>query len=82
MKLPTKFIELCIAVKILKGFTFSTKPSQSFCGKNKIPYNIFQKWFKDTRKKVVEVQIDSAPMIYHEEKTKTSEQTKPISKKQ
>ena len=29
---------------------------QSFCVKNKVPYNIFQKWFKDTRKKVVEVQ--------------------------
>ncbi len=25
IKQPTKFIELCIAVKILKGFTFSTK---------------------------------------------------------
>ena len=23
---------------------------QSFCVKNKVPYNIFQKWFKDTRK--------------------------------
>ena len=28
---------------------------QSFCVKNKVPYNIFQKWYKDTRKKVVEV---------------------------
>ena len=47
---------------------------QSFCVKNKVPYNIFQKWFKDTRKKVVEVQIDGAPEIVHEEKTKTSDQ--------
>ena len=31
---------------------------QSFCVKNKVPYNIFQKWFKDTRKKVVEVQVE------------------------
>ena len=30
---------------------------QSFCVKNKVPYNIFQKWYKDTRKKVVEVQV-------------------------
>ena len=44
---------------------------QSFCLKNKVPYNIFQKWFKDTRKKVVEVQVDGAPVITHEEKTKT-----------
>ena len=60
--LPTKFIELCIAVKILKGFTFSTRGEslQSFCVKNKVPYNIFQKWFKDTRKKAVEVQVDGA----------------------
>ena len=44
------------------------------------PYNIFQKWFKDTRKKVVEVQVDGAPEITHEEKTKTGDQPKPVSK--
>ena len=53
---------------------------QSFCVKNKVPYNIFQKWFKDTRKKVVEVQIDGAPVIAHEEKTKTGDRPKPESK--
>ncbi|NVK94733.1 hypothetical protein HU824_16385 [Bacteroides sp. L10-4] len=46
---------------------------QSFCVKNKVPYNIFLKWFKDTRKKVVEVQINGAPEIGHEEKSKTSD---------
>lgn len=40
---------------------------QSFCAKNKVPYNIFQKWFRDTRKKVVEVQVDGAPEISHED---------------
>ena len=25
--------------------------SNRFCVRNKVPYNIFQKWFKDTRKK-------------------------------
>ena len=46
---------------------------QSFCVKNKVPYNIFQKWFKDTRrKKVVEVQVDGAPEITHEGKPKTN----------
>ena len=39
---------------------------QSFCVKNKVPYNIFQKWYRDTRKKVVEVQVDGAPEITHE----------------
>lgn len=53
---------------------------QLFCVKNKVPYNIFQKWFKDTRKKVVEVQVDGAPEIAREEKTKTGEQPKPVSR--
>ena len=53
---------------------------QSFCLKNKVPYNIFQKWFKDTRKKVVEVQVDGAPEITHEEKTKIGDRPKPVSR--
>ena len=36
---------------------------QSFCVKNKVPYNLFQKWFKNTRKKIVEVQIDDIPVV-------------------
>ncbi len=31
--------------------------------KNKVPYNIFSKWYKDTRKKVVEVQVDGMPIV-------------------
>ena len=53
---------------------------QSFCVKNKVPYNIFQKWFKDTCKKVVEVQVDGAPGITHEEINKTDDQPGPVSK--
>ena len=53
---------------------------QSFCVKNKVPYNIFQKWFKDTRKKVVEVQISGAPEISHSETIKSSGQPQPVSK--
>ena len=68
-------------MKILKVFYFQYQtealphgePLQSFCVRNKVPYNIFQKWFKDTRKKVVEVQIDGAPEIGHEEKSRTSD---------
>ena len=52
---------------------------QSFCVKNKVPYNIFQKWYKDTRKKVVEVQVDGAPAIGHEEKSRASDQPQPVS---
>ena len=53
---------------------------QSFCIKNKVPYNLFPKRFKDTRKKVVEVHVDGAPEISHEEKDKTDDQPKPVSK--
>ena len=74
-------------MKILKGFYFQYQtealphgePLQSFCVRNKVPYNIFQKWFKDTRKKVVEVQIDGAPEIGHEEKSRTSDQPQSVS---
>ena len=34
---------------------------QSFCVKNKVPYNIFSKWYKDTRKQLVEVKVDGIP---------------------
>lgn len=34
---------------------------QLFCLRNKVLYNIFQKWYKDIRKKVVEVQVDGFP---------------------
>ena len=35
---------------------------QSFCLKHTVPYNIFQKWYKDTRKKIVEVKVDGIPV--------------------
>lgn|SRR5574344_513468 len=34
---------------------------QSFCNRNKVPYNVFYKWYRDTRKKVVEVTVDGRP---------------------
>ena len=34
---------------------------QSFCVKNNVPYNLFSKWYKDTRSKLVEVQVDGRP---------------------
>ena len=52
---------------------------QSFCVKHKVPYNIFQKWLKDIRKKIVEVQINGVPEIGHEEKSKTSVQSQSVS---
>ena len=34
---------------------------QDFCMRNKVPYNIFSKWYKDTRKEIVEVTVDGRP---------------------
>ena len=61
-------------MKVLKDFIIQYQSEalphgeslQSFCVKNKVPYNIFHKWYKDTRKKVVEVQINGAPEIGRE----------------
>ena len=52
---------------------------QSFCVKNKVPYNIFQKWYKDTRKIEVVVQGDGVPVIVHEEKSSAIDQSQPVS---
>ena len=34
---------------------------EQFCSRNKVPYNIFYKWYKDTRNKIVEVKEDGLP---------------------
>ncbi len=34
---------------------------QHFCDRNKVPYNLFDKWYRDTRHKVVKVKIDGRP---------------------
>lgn len=34
---------------------------QAFCLRSNVPYNIFHKWYKDTRKKIVAVKVDGAP---------------------
>ena len=31
------------------------------CLSNKLSYNIFSKWYKDTRRKVIAVQVDDCP---------------------
>ena len=32
----------------------------SFCKRNNVPYNIFSKWYKDTRQKIVEVSVEES----------------------
>ena len=34
---------------------------EQFCLSNQVPYNLFSKWYKDTRKKIVPVQVLGAP---------------------
>ena len=36
---------------------------QSFCSTHNVPYNLFHKWYKDTRRKIVEVQVDGVPPV-------------------
>lgn len=36
---------------------------EQFCLARKVPYNLFQKWYKDTRKKIIPVQVLGAPSI-------------------
>lgn len=34
---------------------------EQFCLSNQVPYNLFSKWYKDTRKKIVPVHVLGAP---------------------
>lgn len=45
---------------------------EQFCSRNKVPYNIFYKWYKDTRNKIVEVKVDGLPTLDQEESKKES----------
>lgn len=40
---------------------------EQFCFRNKVPYNIFYKWYKDTRNKIVEVKVEGLPTPAQEE---------------
>ena len=49
---------------------------EQFCLKNKVPYNIFSKWYRDTRKKIVEVQVDGKPVQSESQSTNSPEKEK------
>ena len=51
--------------------------SNRFVLRTKFLITFSQKWFKDTRKKVVEVQLDNVPVISYEEKDKTGNERTP-----
>ena len=50
---------------------------QTFCLKNKVPYNLFEKWYKDTRHKLVSVQVKGQPQEQEEQEAVSTEE--PIS---
>ena len=54
---------------------------ETFCLKNKVPYNIFSKWYKDTRKKVVEVQVDGIPSAKETSSSLKDPEALPVSPK-
>lgn len=45
---------------------------QAFCHRNNVPYNLFEKWYKDTRHKVVEVEVSGRPSPQETEKSKVT----------
>lgn len=48
---------------------------QTFCHRNNVPYNLFEKWYKDTRHKVVEVDVSGRPSPAATDKPKEEEQS-------
>ena len=49
---------------------------QTFCYRNNVPYNLFEKWYKDTRHKVVEVNVSGRPSQTETDKPKEEGQQK------
>lgn len=48
---------------------------QTFCHRNNVPYNLFEKWYKDTRHKVVEVDVSGRPSPTETDKIKEEGQS-------
>ena len=53
---------------------------QSFCLTNNVLYNIFYKCHKDTRRKIVEVQVDGVPSVPTSESVPSSSLGAPLVK--
>lgn len=45
---------------------------QSFCSRNKVPYNLFHKWYKDTRHQIVPVHVEGHPEAESDSPTEVS----------
>ena len=57
--------------KLIKRFYFQYRTEampkgisiEQFCSRNKVPYNIFYKLYKDTHNKIVEVKVGGIPIL-------------------
>ena len=50
---------------------------QAFCLKNKVPYNLFHKWYKDTRHQIVPVHVEGHPEAESDSPTAVSSSSVP-----
>ena len=39
---------------------------QEFCSRNKVPFNLVNKWYKDTRHRIAEVRVAGAPQNHED----------------
>ena len=48
---------------------------QSYCSQNKVPFNLFLKWYKDTRHRMVKVKVDGMPTMLEREPIQSNSDT-------
>jgi len=48
---------LCYKLEVVT----SKESIQAFCLRNKVPYNLFEKWYKNTRYKLISVKVSDHP---------------------
>lgn len=52
---------------------------QAYCTRNKVPYNLFEKWYTDTRHRLVSVQVDGRPQQEEGEEETEDKEIKTVS---
>ena len=48
---------------------------QAYCSRNKVPFNLFLKWYKETRHRVIEIKVDGMPSTSESEPVQSEEIT-------
>lgn len=52
---------------------------EKFCHSNKVPYNLFNRWYKDTLRKIVPVQVLDTPESKDQEQERAPDHLKCVS---